>query len=257
MSDSDDEQWTYDELGGLKVQEVRCGPADCAVVVRVEALQQLDPLDALDLLEGFDYTGQLVWLGALILVEHLCSRGSAGVFDVASKAVLELGAGTGLAGLAAAQLGAAHVLLTDGNERSVRVLDRNIALCPDDVRARVSSQLLRWSADIASAACVPGSFDCVLAADVAYSAKFVGALFDAVAAALAPAGVFLFAHCPRGGSLQPSIDAAIEREGARVGLVRAELELTAIGERMLPSLSKEDAGIFARSHLFQFTRAHS
>ena len=46
--------------------------------------------------------------------------------------VLELGAGAGLPGLVASRCGAAGVLLTDGDARAVRLLEKNIAANPSE-----------------------------------------------------------------------------------------------------------------------------
>ena len=46
--------------------------------------------------------------------------------------MLELGAGAGLPGLVAARCGAAEVLLTDGDARAVKLLEKNIAANPSE-----------------------------------------------------------------------------------------------------------------------------
>ncbi|KAG8469873.1 hypothetical protein KFE25_006328 [Diacronema lutheri] len=86
----------------------------------------LDPnfLDADYSLEAA--TGNQLWEGARELVREL-SRGHLGARIAAGAPVIELGAGTGLAGLSAAALGA-HVLLTDVRAIAAGVLARNVAL---------------------------------------------------------------------------------------------------------------------------------
>ncbi|XP_073106414.1 uncharacterized protein [Elaeis guineensis] len=61
---------------------------------------------------GRALTGSWLWESALYLAEWMASEGRA-YLDLAGRTVLELGAGTGLPGLATAVLGAARVVLTD------------------------------------------------------------------------------------------------------------------------------------------------
>lgn len=68
--------------------------------------------DVCDPNTGRALTGSWVWDSALHLAKWIATQGLAD-FQLQSKTVLELGAGTGLPGLMAASLGAAHVFLTD------------------------------------------------------------------------------------------------------------------------------------------------
>lgn len=58
-------------------------------------------------------TGLTVWDGAVVLSKFLETEANAGACRIAGRTVLELGAGTGVVGLAAAALGAQRVILTD------------------------------------------------------------------------------------------------------------------------------------------------
>ena len=77
-----------------------------------------------------DPTGTTVWNCAMVLAK-LCEceegRGSAVSPTICGARVLELGAGVGLCGLAAARLGAAAVMLTDANKTTLDLLALNIA----------------------------------------------------------------------------------------------------------------------------------
>lgn len=57
--------------------------------------------------------GGRVWDGGVFLARNLQFGAASGLFSIKGTSVLELGAGTGIAGLMAAQLGASTVLLTD------------------------------------------------------------------------------------------------------------------------------------------------
>jgi hypothetical protein len=69
-----------------------------------------------------DLTGQIVWPASLQLSWFLAKHRSA----IASKTVVELGAGCGLGGFVAAQF-TSKSIITDGNEIVVRLLERNKA----------------------------------------------------------------------------------------------------------------------------------
>lgn len=76
-----------------------------------------------------DPTGTTVWNSAMVLAK-LCEcaggRGSESSPAVHGARVLELGAGVGLCGLAAARLGATTVMLTDANKSTLDLLALNI-----------------------------------------------------------------------------------------------------------------------------------
>ena len=165
----------------------------------------------------YDLTGQVVWPGAHLLASHLASPAGRAVCAKAGTAC-ELGAGVGLAGLAAVEAGCGHVLLTDGEPAVLTVLARNAATAGP----RASAMHLPW--DSAAAldavrATSPGGagFPLLLGADVAYSLAALPDLFGAAAALLAPGGAFLLGYVSRSGAL----DAAVPAAAAAVGLVAA------------------------------------
>ncbi|VEU33875.1 unnamed protein product, partial [Pseudo-nitzschia multistriata] len=84
--------------------------------------------------EGTYGTGATVWPAALVLVKYLERVANDGggdtalpdPCDVRGKHVLDLGAGTGVTSIAAALLGAASVVCTDGEESVVRLARDNV-----------------------------------------------------------------------------------------------------------------------------------
>ena len=125
--------------------------------------------------------------------------------------MLELGAGCGAAGLAAA-LGAdpadaAALLVLTEKPELVPHLRANVeanAAALDDRAVRVLP--LDWvaaSAEDWDCLLAAGQFDLVVAADCVYELPLLKALADAAARALAPDGVFVCGFCRRGGALCP------------------------------------------------------
>lgn len=80
--------------------------------------------------------GGVVWDSALVLAHYLATATDRGRIRLGAARVLELGAGTGCAGLAAAALGAAEVVLTD-RPQLLPLLQHNI-----EVRTRLCWPLL-------------------------------------------------------------------------------------------------------------------
>jgi predicted nicotinamide N-methyase len=133
-------------------------------------------------------TACTVWRGGERLVELLQARREL----VAGKRVVELGSGTGIAGLACAAHGASRVVLTDLPE-NLPLLRRNAtrngwvqSLCG----CEVSVEKLDWHTD-ALPAC-----DVLLGADVCYHEAAVPALITLVDAAIAAGAAALLA-CER------------------------------------------------------------
>ena len=157
---------------------VPVGPAALELEQTPPTLGGADPLG----------TACTVWRGGERLVELLQSRREL----VAGKRIVELGSGTGIAGLACAALGASAVVLTDLPE-NLPLLRRNVtrngwvqSLCG----CEVSVEKLDWNTD-ALPAC-----DLVLGADVCYHQDSVKALCALVNAAIAAGSTALLA-CER------------------------------------------------------------
>jgi SAM-dependent methyltransferase len=76
--------------------------------------------------EGTYGTGATVWPAAMVLLKYL-ERNPQLVFR---KRVVDLGSGTGVTSLAAAILGAAHVVCTDGEDSVVNLASENCRVVP-------------------------------------------------------------------------------------------------------------------------------
>ena len=113
---------------------------------------------------GEQSTGAAVWSGGLALARYMELLGDA---YWSGKSVVELGAGTGLASITAAKLGAAHVTATDRDESVLRLADANARDNLDRTeRAALTTALLTWGADVPPA--LRGA-DVVIGADLTYS----------------------------------------------------------------------------------------
>ncbi|XP_063146637.1 protein N-lysine methyltransferase METTL21D isoform X2 [Candoia aspera] len=119
-------------------------------------------------------TGSVVWDAALVLARFLEKsvalagrgperRGGAPVGLLRHKAVLELGAGTGLVGLVAASLGA-NVTVTDLEEVQ-DLLKMNIENNQHLVSGSIQAKILKWGEDVTDFLPVP---DFILMADCIY-----------------------------------------------------------------------------------------
>ncbi|KAF0045727.1 hypothetical protein F2P81_002256 [Scophthalmus maximus] len=103
----------------------------------------------------------VVWDAAVVMCMYL----ELGEVELKGKAVIELGAGTGLVGIVAALLGAA-VTITD-RQPALEFLSANVkANLPPDTRGSASVSELSWGQglDLYPA----GGFDLVLGADIVY-----------------------------------------------------------------------------------------
>lgn len=126
-----------------------------------------------------DLTGLRMWESAPYLIRYLRRH----QYLVANRSVLDVGAGTGAVGLAAAAFGAGHVVLSDADStatlatstgweerRTLQTLADNVALNAERCPA-VSVSALEWG-NLAHIAALrnawPGGFDTILASDVLY-----------------------------------------------------------------------------------------
>ncbi|CAM9184820.1 unnamed protein product [Choristocarpus tenellus] len=90
-----------------------------------------------------EISGQRLWEGSLLLCRYLLQACANGDLDLREKSVVELGAGTGIAGMLARGLGARPTVITDGDDRVVNMAKMNLvanAIPPSEALATV----LRW-----------------------------------------------------------------------------------------------------------------
>ncbi|KAJ7591388.1 putative methyltransferase-domain-containing protein [Mycena floridula] len=100
------------------------------------------------------------WPAGQVLARFLVSRGPN---SLAGKHVVELGSGTGLVGLVAAQLGAKQVSITDRSPL-LPIMEQNIAM--NHLSSSVHATELNWGETIPDA--IPEKIDLIVAADCVY-----------------------------------------------------------------------------------------
>lgn len=108
---------------------------------------------------------------------------------VNASLVLDLGAGLGIAGLAAARAGAARVVVTDRDPLALACAEKSAQASgiPPDV---LTTAILDWDDDTAMAA---AAADVVLAADVLYEERAAAPVADALARLVKPGGCAIVA----------------------------------------------------------------
>lgn len=72
--------------------------------------------------KGIEISGQKLWCGSLVVIEYLLHHAS----FVQDSIVFELGAGTGLLGMIAKQIGATKVILTDHDDKSLQHMKQDL-----------------------------------------------------------------------------------------------------------------------------------
>jgi predicted nicotinamide N-methyase len=138
----------------------------------------------------WDLTGQIIWPAAFQLSFFIQSDQFRPFFT--DKKVVELGSGAGLSGFVAARY-AERVLLTDGNEIVMRLLDKNVEYVPSSSSQRccpVAAERLYWGERDAVDSLVAkhGVPDVLCGADIIMWPNFVLTLVQTIS--------YWFAHNP-------------------------------------------------------------
>ena len=201
-------------LAGRAVQRVVAQVDGSPVLVHNLASYYYDarPLDPVGSRDGGngDLTGFRVWEAAPHLIEFLDTQRSL----VQNRSVLELGAGTGAVGLAAAAFGARQVVLSDADSTATLAGEHGweersrLATLADNVQlngeraAAVSVEALRWGDEEHIAALAsrhPMGFQTIVASDVLYSLRMYDALATTIRALSAADAVAVFSYPERHG----------------------------------------------------------
>jgi SAM-dependent methyltransferase len=161
----------------------------------IGCVSSLSPLDMMHLSEGsHDATGHRIWMGAKLFVNAL----GYGSLDSAflGKTTLELGCGTGLAGIAVLKhdyLACRRVVFTDNDAQVLDLCRTNCEqnLDPSDTRWQLAA--LAWGAERS----IDGEFDTIFATDVLYDVGSLQPLLQTVCQYLSHNGLFVLAHVPR------------------------------------------------------------
>lgn len=147
-----------------------------------------------------EISGQRVWGGSLLLAHFLGHQYSEELVAAAGDAasVLELGTGSGIAGMALARrfAGALRFVLTDGDPKAVELLSENVRKNRVDADVRP----LFWG-DPSSLegfrAAHEARFPVAIAGDVLYKEELIAPLLETVKGVLAASGTFCLCHIPR------------------------------------------------------------
>lgn len=147
---------------------------------QIDAVADQDALlAAADHFDAFPY-GLLLWEASIAVADALIELG-----PLAGRRVLELGAGVGLAGLAARHLGA-DVVQTDHAPEALEMCRRNAVLNGIEGVAVEPGDWCDWNG-----ARLAGPFDLILGADVLYDGSAHAAIARVLDASLAAGGIAL------------------------------------------------------------------
>eukprot|EP00058_Branchiostoma_floridae_P019166 XP_002604655.1 hypothetical protein BRAFLDRAFT_126793 [Branchiostoma floridae] len=118
-----------------------------------------------------------------------------------ADAIIELGSGPGLAGIAAAKLCGqpSKVFMTDHNENVLELLQENIDSNFEEGEDRPTCEFLDWNTGVERFKKRYGTFDVVLGADIVYSERTILPMLSTARALLAekPSSVFLLVYVGR------------------------------------------------------------
>mmetsp|Transcript_29391 Transcript_29391/g.70681 ORF Transcript_29391/g.70681 Transcript_29391/m.70681 type:complete len:279 (+) Transcript_29391:133-969(+) len=170
-------------------------------VVNIASAPALTPMDMIDLSWGRnDATGHCIWTGARFFLDILSP--ALGRFFI-DRSILELGSGTGLAGIAIAKLfEVKELILTDASDSALELCRHNCTL--NDGSTTIGVEELSWGESLSTCKeeskeqTTSRTFDTVLATDVLYDiAAWEPLLVTASKSLKAVDGVLLVSHIPR------------------------------------------------------------
>lgn len=200
-----EEDWSHimtSELsGGFAQHEVKAFRLSDNSEIQIACAPSLTPLDMIDLSWGtHDATGHCVWTGARFLIQILTPILQS---YFTNKKILELGSGTGLAGIAIATLfSLEELLLTDSSTSALELCRHN---CSINNVLNANVQALTWGASISST-----MFDTVFAADVLYDIQAWEPLLRTAYLSLRESGIFILSHVPRAALPEDSLYDSLE-----------------------------------------------
>ena len=139
----------------------------------------------------YDLTGQVLWPGAQHLSKYILSNKDL----IQDKVILEVGSGSGLCGLICSNI-ASKVILTDGNDIVLRLLEKN-----KPFGKNVEVALLEWNDDAPAVnlarAGLPEKYEVIIGADVVYWSSSIIPLFSTVNKLLDNQGKFFMCYTAR------------------------------------------------------------
>ena len=153
--------------------------------------------------------GTRLWPASNILVQYLDT------LSLEGEHVLELGAGAGLCGLYAQRARkCAKVVLTDHDVTTLKLLRHNVALNASCGHVHA----LDWhsAGDVEAVLGLHGTFSTILASDVLFQARDLGAFYTCAAKLLASSGRLIVAYEDRVAGLEAKVLAEAKRAGFAV-----------------------------------------
>lgn len=169
--------------------------------LRIASASALSPLDMVNLSWGtHDATGHCIWMGARLFLQAL-PKLKAYLLD---QRVLELGSGTGLAGISVSKFySIKYLTLTDSSDSALRLCRENVAMnFSEGANQNLQVKKLSWGESLPE----KSVFDTVLATDVLYDIQSWDPLLQTTINSLQVGGVLLLSHVPR-AALPPSASA--------------------------------------------------
>ena len=161
---------------------------------------------------GSSSTGAAIWNGANMMGWYMENVLGSRAFKNAN--VLELGAGVGFGSFIANALGAANVLITDGNEDVLKLARKNIEInVPPSQQKRISTKQLRWGTDEDEIPLLRTSWNYILASDVTYKKTAWASLIQTIATLSDSNTITLLAMEPRNIGEVEGVLAEAESQG--------------------------------------------